>query len=109
MAKKFKEYDEDLERGLILRCKGQPPYEEYVDFMIIEQKEEQRVYGLMIISGYKAGLMYVTFPKEATSLKGFDLSYEWVKSNWPNWGYIDCTLDNVYVIERLTPKNFYDF
>ncbi|SPL72038.1 Imm45 family immunity protein [Acinetobacter stercoris] len=109
MAKKFKEFNEDLERGLILRCKGQQPYEEYVDFMIVEQQEEQRKYGLMVISGYKAGLMYVSFPKEAISLKGFDLSYEWVKLNWSNWGYVDCALDDVYIIERLAPKSFDDF
>lgn len=54
--------NKDLVRGTILRCKGNYPYEDYVDFMVIEQQER---YSLLVISGYKAGLTFVQLPLES--------------------------------------------
>lgn len=33
-ASKLLDYKQDLERGLIIRCKGKYPYEEVVDFFL---------------------------------------------------------------------------
>jgi hypothetical protein len=98
---------EDLVRGSIVRCKGKYPYEDYVDFMVIEQQGE---YALLIISGYKAGLTFVVLPPESVpaSNAGYAIDIEWLKANWNKWGYIDCAVDEVYIIYRDVPGGFDD-
>lgn len=97
----------DLERGAILRCKGKHPYENIVDFMLVEcSKSESLQYGMMVVSGYKSGLMYVVFPKEAISQKGYDINIDWLKENWSVWGYMDCGLEEVGVFYRDPPESF---
>jgi len=61
--KKLIDYTEtSIPRGTIFKCKGVYPYEEVVYFLLYELGDS---YGLMVISGYKAGLTYVLFPKES--------------------------------------------
>ena len=61
--KKLIDYTEtSIPRGTIFKCKGIYPYEEVVYFLLCELGDS---YGLMVISGYKAGLTYVLFPKES--------------------------------------------
>ena len=93
---------EDLVRGSIIRCKGKYPYEDYVDFMVIEQQEQ---YALLVISGYKAGLTFVVLPQESvpTNNEGYAINIEWLKSNWSKWGYIDCPVTDVHIIFREAP------
>ena len=71
-------------RGAILKCKGKYPYEDVVYFLVCEIQE---TYALVIISGYKAGLIYTYFPKESIP-DGcrLGLSSDWLKTNWNKWG-----------------------
>ena len=98
---------ENLVRGSILRCKGKYPYEDFVDFMIIEQQGE---YALLVISGYKAGLTFVVLPQESVPAnnEGYAIDIEWLKSNWSKWGYIDCPVTDVHIIFREAPNSFGD-
>lgn len=110
MNYKLIETDEPLQRGSILRCKGKYPYENYVDFMIIEQiNPEKRRYSLLVISGYKAGLNYVTFPDACLAESKFSVCSKWLKENWANWGYFESPIEEVYIVNRNVPNDFQDF
>jgi hypothetical protein len=104
---KLVDLKEDLVRGAIVRCKGKYPYEDYVDFMVIEQ---QRQYALLVVSGYKAGLTFVQLPSESipANNEGYAVSVEWLKLNWNKWGYIDCPVTDVHIIYKDPPKSFQD-
>jgi hypothetical protein len=86
-------------RGNIFRARGEYPYEESVDFMIFESQIEERPYGLIVTSGYKAGLILINLPRESSSVDG-GLDKEWVVSNWEKWIYPDCDVSDVYFIDR---------
>ena len=88
-----------IPRGTIFKCKGVYPYEEVVYFLLCELGDS---YGLMVISGYKAGLVYVRFPKESIP-DGYRLGLgsDWLKTNWNKWGYIDCDIEDVYISSTL--------
>lgn len=104
---KLEDLEENIERGVILRCKGQYPYEEYVDFMVIEQQNQ---YALLVVSGYKAGLIFVCLPKESIPQdnNGYAIDLGWLKSNWNEWGYSDCPINDVHVIYKDFPTSFSD-
>ncbi|MGN8171864.1 Imm45 family immunity protein [Agrobacterium cavarae] len=50
-------------RGNVLRLPAKYPYEERVDFIIFETRFDERRYGLMVSSGYKAGIPLVYLPR----------------------------------------------
>ncbi|WP_053486182.1 Imm45 family immunity protein [Lysinibacillus sp. FJAT-14745] len=104
---KLIDLNKNIERGAILRCKGKYPYEDYVDFMVIEQ---QKQYSLLVASGYKAGLTFVHLPQESIPKdnEGYAIDIEWLKLNWNKWGYIDCPIDEVHIIYKDPPNHFYD-
>ncbi|UVJ42906.1 Imm45 family immunity protein [Pseudomonas sp. LS1212] len=91
-------------RGSILRVPGKWPYEKCVDFMIFETQDEDRPYGLMISSGYKAGLILIRLPKEGC-LDGGGVSKAWLISNWDKWVYPDCDVADVYLIDGYKPDS----
>ncbi|WP_143310263.1 Imm45 family immunity protein [Chitinophaga vietnamensis] len=102
---------ENIERGAILRCKGKYPYEDYVDFMVIESSDEGKLaYSLLVASGYKAGLSFVTLPQESipSENEGYAINIEWLKSNWSKWGYFECPIEDVHVIYKDPPGDFYN-
>lgn len=96
------EYTNNIERGKIIRCHA--PNEDRLDFMAIElnQKDEQ-CYALLNLTGYKAGLIYALLPKDSqpSNEEGYAIDKDWLISNWSKWGYFDCPIENVYVIENL--------
>jgi hypothetical protein len=107
MKSRLLDHESNLERGAILRCKGFPPYEEYVDFMIVESLTDDGMrYALLVVSGYKAGLTYVLFPKESLPLNedGTAIDVKWLRNNWKKWGYIDCDLGDVYIFYPHVPR-----
>jgi hypothetical protein len=104
MMQKLIDYSEEtLFRGLILRCKAQYPYEEVVDFMICETYEEDSGFTLNVVSGYKAGLRFVILPKESSDDR-LGINATWLRNNWEKWGYNDCAVKDVLVIETTVPK-----
>lgn len=98
-AKKLLSYPgEIICRGQIFRVPGKYPYEEFVDFMIFELNDGVRGYGLMVTSGYKAGLTLVKLPQECIVSGG--ISKAWVINNWAKWIYPDCDVSEVYVLDE---------
>jgi hypothetical protein len=99
-------YSKEIERGFILRCKGDYPYEEVVDFLVCEPFTlERKGARLVVASGYKAGLTFVVLPAESLpSEDRFGLNTEWLKENWSKWGYCDCPIEDVWVLEGYMPK-----
>ncbi|KQR36114.1 Imm45 family immunity protein [Agrobacterium cavarae] len=87
-----------LFRGNVLRLPAKHPYEERVDFMLFETGFDERRYGLMVSSGYKAGIPLVYLPAESES-KDSGVSRDWIISNWKAWIYPDCDVSQVEFIE----------
>ena len=104
MAVLLIEYTKDIiERGTLVRCKGQYPYEDVVDFLVCESQHEN-CYQLVVASGYKAGLTFCYLPEESVP-EGmrFGCSTKWLIQNWTKWGYADCPLESVRLIENPAP------
>ncbi len=91
-----------FQRGSVFRVLGKYPYEETVDFMVFETPEGDRRFGLMVTTGYKAGLTLVRLPAESNhGTRG--LSKDWVIANWAKWIYPDCDVSQVAVYEGYGP------
>jgi hypothetical protein len=69
-------------RGALLRMPGGGFYEPVVDFMVIEI--EARL-GLLVASGYKAGIVRQVLPEEALEGPARALSRAWLIDNWARW------------------------
>ncbi|OED47515.1 hypothetical protein ACH42_02875 [Endozoicomonas sp. (ex Bugula neritina AB1)] len=89
-------------RGTVFRLPGKFPYEDLVDFMVFEPSDPDRGQGLIVSSGYKAGLILVLLPKESSIKEGkYYLAIEknWLITNWAHWVYPECDVSEVYVSE----------
>ncbi|WP_225771997.1 Imm45 family immunity protein [Pseudomonas sp. Marseille-Q5115] len=86
--------ENELWHGNVLRTPGKYPYEKYVDFMVFETRDTNSTYGLMVTSGYKAGMILVYLPAQSSALGG-GVSKEWVISNWNRWIY-ESSVSEVY-------------
>lgn len=75
------------------------PYEKWVDFMLFETQDDERPYGLIVSSGYKAGLFLVKLPIESMSDEGYGVSTDWVINNWEKWIYPECKVEDVHLVE----------
>lgn len=91
-----------FQRGSVFRAPGKYPYESTVDFMVFETLEEDRRFGLMVTTGYKAGLTLVRLPAESNH-GTCGLSKEWVITNWAKWIYPNCDVSQVAVFEGYEP------
>ena len=87
-------------RGAIFRVKGSSPYEETVDFMVVETGDEKRPLGIMVATGYHAGHTFVHLPPEAFVLRTVSISAAWLKANWAEWLYPECPIEEVLYLER---------
>ncbi|RVG73601.1 hypothetical protein CN223_25215 [Sinorhizobium meliloti] len=81
-------------RGAIFRVKGSHPYEELVDFMVVETTDAARPLGIMVATGYSAGHTIVHLPPEAIVLRTKSISTAWLKANWSKWVY-ECPVHEV--------------
>ncbi|UXM96223.1 Imm45 family immunity protein [Bartonella sp. HY329] len=98
---KLKDYKEALlRRGNVLRVKGIYPHEAFVDLMIFETQKAICPLGLIVTTGYKAGLILQTYPEEAYAYPLSGIYKHWLVENWIKWGYPSCDIDDVYIIER---------
>jgi hypothetical protein len=97
---------QNIQRGSILRCKGNYPYEEVVDFLVCEPFTlEKHGARLVVASGYKAGLTMCILPIESMpDGVRFGLNANWLKENWFKWGYVDCPIEDVWIIENYIPE-----
>lgn len=98
--------DDAIFHGAVIRCKGRWPYEDIVDFLVVNNHDRERGMSLVVSSGYKAGLPLVVLPKESET--GHDnradyISVDWLKNNWTEWVYPDCDVMDVYVSTGYPP------
>ena len=56
-----------------------------VDLMIYDPNDADCGLGVMVVSGYKAGLTWSIFPKESSGRKAGLIDIGWLKSNWDKW------------------------
>lgn len=108
MKTRLIDYPNDIERGMIVRCKGKYPYENVVDFLVCESYDINVGYTLMVASGYKAGLRFVVLPEESMPCNnpGYAISTGWLKESWNKWGYTDCLIDDVWIIQNEPPQPY---
>lgn len=86
---------DSLFRGGVFRVSNVPGYEKWVDLMLFETQDEHNPYGLVVSSGYKAGLILVRFPLGCIS-EGGGLDREWIINNWSFWVVPDGDVSEVY-------------
>lgn len=89
--------NKSIKRGTVFRLPAVWPYEEWVDFMVIDLFE---THGLVVSSGHKAGLILISLPIESASIEGRALSTEWVVNNWSKWIYPECNVEDVHILEE---------
>lgn len=90
-------------RGVVFRFTAQYPFEEIVDFMMIEDHESESFYKIICSSGYHSGQTEVVLPKESEHSTG-GISVAWLQKNWNEWIYPHCPLEKVKYIERYPPN-----
>lgn len=92
--------------GAVIRCIGKWPYENIVDFMVLDGIDKDRGVTIIVASGYKAGLILVNLPKESEENNGGYvrcLNAEWLRINWAKWVYPECGIENVYISDGYLP------
>jgi hypothetical protein len=93
----FKE--ETIRLGTVFRLPAQYPYEKVVEFLVFEPNDANYGLGLMVRSGYKAGLTLVILPLESQPTNQRGLSTQWLITNWQKWVYPDCAVKHVWLNE----------
>ncbi|WP_272844283.1 Imm45 family immunity protein [Pantoea ananatis] len=89
--------NKSISRGTVFRLPAVWPYEEWVDFMVIDLFE---THGLVVSSGHKAGLILISLPIESASTEGRALSTEWIITNWAKWIYPECNVEDVHILDE---------
>ncbi|WP_151260377.1 Imm45 family immunity protein [Pantoea ananatis] len=89
--------NKSISRGTVFRLPAVWPYEEWVDFMVIDLFE---THGLVVSSGHKAGLILISLPIESASTEGRALSTEWIITNWSKWIYPECNVEDVHILDE---------
>lgn len=86
-----------IKRGSVFRLPAVWPYEAWVDFMVIDLFDS---HGLVVSSGYKAGLILISLPPESGSTEGRSLNTDWVINNWAKWIYPECNVEDVHILDE---------
>jgi hypothetical protein len=56
-----------------------------VDLLLFNPQEDETGLGLMVASGYKAGLIFAILPEESRFERKLSLSKAWLIENWDKW------------------------
>jgi hypothetical protein len=83
-------------RGAVFRFPAKYPYENYVDFMLIEDTGSSSGFSFVVSTGYKAGLIVLQVPQEALARDMSGLDCIWLRTNWQTWLYAGCPVDEVH-------------
>jgi hypothetical protein len=89
--------------GTVFRLPAKWPYENVVDFMVFDTADAARPFGLVVTTGYKAGLILVRLPAESVAAETGGLSAKWVIENWHHGIYPECPVGEVYVVPGYQP------
>ncbi|MDR6741121.1 hypothetical protein J2X56_003145 [Herbaspirillum sp. 1173] len=96
---------EYIMHGAIFRVKGVWPYEEFVDFMLVDMADDRTRHALVVSSGRKAGLVLVRLPLDSGSPTGNTLSRKWLIENWGKWVYPQCSVQDVFFLPRYEAQD----
>jgi len=103
---KLSDYPSDaIRRGSILRVPSRKKFDgtwyvdDFMDFLIFDAQSffSDAGYGLMVLSGQKAGLVNTTLPLESMPVDGIGLSKDWLVANWTKWVYLDGVVADVWI------------
>ncbi len=90
--------DEVVWRGTIFRFPGKYPYEDIVDFMLIEDLYSDSGFSFITTTGFKAGIYARGMPKEALAINGAGgIERTWLIKNWVEWVYSETPISDVLV------------
>ena len=56
-----------------------------VDLMVYSPRDDACGEGLVVASGYKAGLIFSIFPRASIHPQKYGLSADWLIDNWGDW------------------------
>ena len=90
-------------RSIVFRFPAKHPFEEIVDFMIIEESRGPARLKLICATGHHAGQTELIFPEESMHSEG-GICVNWLKTNWEKWVYQECKLEDVKYISEY-PSN----
>lgn len=90
-------------RGTVFRFPAKYPFEDMVDFMVIEDATAPIRLKLICSTGYHAGQTELVFPEEsAYGQNCIAISVSWIKKNWNEWIYPECDINDVTFIEQYS-------
>ena len=91
-----------VQRGSVLRVPtkltNDPDWypDPWTDFLIFDSKANG-AYGLIVLSGHKAGMISVVFPAESSLPGHVGLRREWLIENWNKWVYPNGSAEEVWI------------
>ena len=98
---KLIDYQEDaIYCGAVLRFPADYPYEKIVDFMIMDIENNLH---FCVSSGFKCGAVYIRLPQEGYCVNEYAIDSKWLIENWNKWIYLDCKVDDVYILPKGYP------
>lgn len=74
-------------RGTRFRFPAEYPYEKVVEYMLCDGADDNFPYLFVVSSGYKAGILVQSIPKEACPSGSNGVSGAWLFSQWKKWIY----------------------
>jgi len=97
--------EEPLWRGTVFRLLvSKWPYETPVDLMLVESLASPSGFGLLIVSGHKAGLRLLDLPASAKAQGKVEaISCAWLVKNWARKIYAPCPVERVRIISNYPP------
>ncbi|MCG8688467.1 MAG: Imm45 family immunity protein, partial [Desulfobacterales bacterium] len=97
--------ERELWRGTVFRFPAKYPYEDIVDYMIVEDPHSECKLSLMVSTGYKSGIKVLALPKEAKfNNENRSISRTWIVENWNKWIYQENKVEDVLWINEY-PSN----
>jgi len=92
-----------LHHGAILRFRASYPYENVVDLMVFEPIPFEGSMGLIVTTGFKAGLIANILPIESAFSSGRSVSRDWLLKSWSHWILPGSDSGEVFVLENYMP------
>ena len=86
-----------------MRCKGEYPFELTVDFFVFDAIAlADAAFGLIVASGFKAGLAWQIFPLASRAPHlAHGLQTRWLIENRAVWANPECPVDQVAIREAF--------
>lgn len=95
-----------LFRGTIIRVPAKGQWESVVDFMVYDPDLDDFGMGIIVDSGYSAGIGIACYPKESVSFGTRAICSDWLRKNWNKWNFTQTKVEDVWVssTNRYSPR-----